>query len=134
MEQSQARPSRKSAKYTVGAAVIVVTLALFVVWAMARPGATSFYYSPSEVVAASALGPDYRVHAKVVPGSIKRNGLESRFDLSDGKTTVTVATDVPLPDTLKDNSEVIARGALHGEVFKAVEVVAKCPSKFKAKA
>ena len=127
-------PGRR-VKYLVGGVVIVVTLTVFVVWALARPGATSFYYSPTEVLAApSGLGPDFRVHAKVVPGSVERDGLASSFDLSDGTTTITVATEVPLPDTLRADSEVVARGSFDGRVFTAVEVVAKCPSKFKAKA
>lgn len=135
MHEPLERGTGRPAKYLAGGGVIVMTLVVFVVWAMARPGATSFYYSPTEVSAAtSELGADYRIHAKVVPGTIHRRGLASSFDLSDGRTAITVQTGVPLPDTLKAGSEVIARGSFDGRVFNAVEVMAKCPSKFKAKA
>jgi cytochrome c-type biogenesis protein CcmE len=43
-----------------------------------------------------------------------------------------VTTDQPLPDAFKDRSEVVARGSYNGDVFRASQVLAKCPSKFKA--
>ncbi|MEA2459907.1 MAG: cytochrome c-type biosis protein CcmE, partial [Actinomycetota bacterium] len=86
-----------------------------------------------------ALGPStgaatYRVNGKVVPGSIEADGLNTTFDITDGHTVMNVATDQPLPDTFKSGSEVVARGQYDGNTFAALEVIAKCPSKFKAKA
>lgn len=123
-------------KLVIGGAVIVLTLTGLVAWAMGRPGSTTFYYSTSEVL---ALGPttgpqEVRVNGKVIPGSVQREGLHSTFDLTDGQEVVTVTTDRPLPDTLKANSDVVARGSFDGQTFTASEVLAKCPSKFKARA
>jgi cytochrome c-type biogenesis protein CcmE len=102
---------------------------------MNRPGSTAFYMTPSEL---QALGPtdlthDYRMNGKVVPGSIVRDGLDTRFLVSDGNTEITVHTSAPLPDTFKNRSEVVAKGHFDGRTFDAQEVLAKCPSKFKAK-
>ena len=123
-------------KFIFGAAIVALTLVGLTVWAMARPGSTSFYKTTTEIV---ALGPSsgataYRVNGKVIEGSIDQHGLDTSFQISDGRTLMTVVTDQPLPDSFKDGSEVVARGQFDGNEFTAVEVIAKCPSKFKAKA
>ena len=128
-------PKRRT-KFAVGALVVLAALAGLVVWAMTRPGSTAFYLTPSEVM---ALGPgemtsDYRVNGTVVPGSIERSGLETSFLVTDGSTEIEVLTDAPLPDTFRSRSEVVAKGSYAGNAFTAEEVLAKCPSKFKAKA
>lgn len=132
---SPTRDARRT-KFIFGAAIIALTLVALTVWAMARPGSTSFYKTTTEIV---ALGPtsgaaSYRVNGKVVAGSIQQDGLDTTFEITDGRTTMPVATDQPLPDTFKSGSEVVARGQFDGTTFSAVEVIAKCPSKFKAKA
>ena len=86
-----------------------------------------------------ALGPgemtqDYRVNGTVVPGSIERDGLTTTFLVTDGSSEIEVRTTAPLPDTFRSRSEVVAKGSYDGDAFAAQEVLAKCPSKFKAKA
>ena len=127
---------KRRAKFAVGALVVLAALAGLVVWAMTRPGSTAFYLTPSEVL---ALGPgemttDYRVNGTVVPGSIERDGLDTTFLVTDGSSEIEVHTDAPLPDTFRSRSEVVAKGHYDGDLFAAQEVLAKCPSKFKAKA
>ena len=131
-----ATPPRRRAKFLAGGAVIVVALVGLIAWATARPGATSFYMTTSELLVADAPAPgsDYRINGKVVRGSIDTDGLETVFTITDGDAEVLVTTDRSLPDTFKDHSEVVARGTFDGQVFTATEVLAKCPSKFKAKA
>lgn len=125
-------------KFVVGGAVVVAVVIALVVWAMNRPGATPFYYTPTELLAARSESEVVRVSGKVVDGSIERDGVTSTFLVSDDASEVKVTTDQPLPDTLKDGSEVVALGQLQvrwpGNVFVASQVLAKCPSKFKAKA
>jgi cytochrome c-type biogenesis protein CcmE len=75
----------------------------------------------------------YRVNGTVVPGSIQRRGLETSFLVTDGSTEIPVETRAPLPDTFKSRAEVVARGTFAGGSFSADEVLAKCPSKFKAR-
>ena len=106
-------------------------------WAMSRPGSTSFYMSTSELMAmgpAQSAADDSRVNGKVVPGTIENSGLETTFTISDGETELPITTDRPIPDTLVDDADVVALGKLEGGTFVASEVLAKCPSKFKAKA
>jgi len=129
--------TKRRAKFVVGGGVVVGVLVGLVVWAMARPGSTSFYMTTSELLAmggAGAVTETYRVNGNVVPGSIEQEGLQTTFSISDGTSEMTVVTEQPLPDTFRPRSEVVAEGRMGDGVFLATSVSAKCPSKFKAKA
>ena len=102
---------------------------------MAQPGAQAFYLTTTELQERGPTPADeaFRLNGTVVPGSIEQEGLTTTFTLSDGSTEIPVTTEVAVPDTLKDRSDVVARGSYDGSTFEAVEVLAKCPSKFKAR-
>lgn len=136
-----ADPKRR-AKFLIGGGVILLSLLALVAWAMTRPNSTSFFYTPSEVVGLPLAqgAEEYRVNGKVVPESVERDGLSTTFEITDGDTAMSLETDQPLPDAFwtamaNDSSEVevVARGRYDGNRFVASEVLAKCPSKFKAK-
>lgn len=114
---------------------MALTVIGLVAWALGRPGSTAFYLTTTEMVARgpTTISEGYRVNGTVVPGTISQEGLETTFTVTDGKTELPVLTDRPLPDTFKDGSEVVVKGSFDGEGFTATEVLAKCPSKFKAK-
>lgn len=125
-------PVRRT-KFVVGAAIIVVVLVGLIVWAMARPGAASMYMTPSEVEDMVLLEGEVRMSGTVVPDSIETEGLSTSFLVTDGDTEVEVTTESPMPDAFMDSSEVVTIGSLEGDGFVATTVLAKCPSKFKAK-
>ena len=127
--------SKRRAKFAAGGSVVFVAVCALLFWAMSRPGATAFYLTPTELQAQGATAADeaYRLNGTVVPGSIEQDGLTTAFTVTDGKTEIDVVTEVAVPDTFKDRSEVVARGSYDGTTFTAVEVLAKCPSKFKAR-
>ncbi len=123
--------------------MILLSLIALVGWAMGRPNSTSFFYTPTEVLdlAGAPASEEYRVNGKVIPDSVQREGLRTTFEISDGTTEMELTTNQPLPDVFwtamaNDSSEVevVARGRYDGSAFQATEVLAKCPSKFKAKA
>jgi cytochrome c-type biogenesis protein CcmE len=130
------RSPKRKAKFVMGTGALMLVFLGLMVWATTRQGATSFYMTTSELVAEgpSDIGATYRVNGKVVPGSIVAAGLDTTFTLSDGTTEVVVTTDRPVPDTFREHSDVVARGRFDGTRFVADEVLAKCPSKFKARA
>ncbi|HEX2049703.1 MAG TPA: cytochrome c maturation protein CcmE [Actinomycetota bacterium] len=134
---TRARP-RRGAKFTIGTAVIAVALLGLTGWAMSRPGSTAYYVTTSELasMASADAGREFRVNGNVVEGTVQRRGLRTTFVISDGDTEMTIATAQPLPSSFRDDSdtEVVARGRFDGTTFRATEVLAKCPSKFKAKA
>lgn len=127
-------PSRRRAKFWVGGAVILAVLVGLLFWGMAQPGAASQYISPTELTSSNPHGQaEIRLNGTVVPGSIEREGLTTTFTVTDRQTEMTVTTDSPMPDAFKDSSEVVAIGTFDGDAFVASKVLAKCPSKFKAK-
>ena len=124
-------------KFLIGGAVVAAALIGLVGWAMSRSGATAYFLETSELAANGPTGSSeqVRVNGNVVPGTVERDGLTTTFVISDGATEVTVATDHPLPDSFRDraDTEIVALGSFDGTQFSASEVLAKCPSKFKAR-
>ena len=133
----RAGDSKASIKFYAGGAIIAVAVVGLLLWAMNRPGAAAFYLTTTEISDQGATpgAEEVRVNGNVVAGSVRTEGLETTFAITDGDTQVTVHTDRPLPDSFRDDAatEVVVRGSYNGELFVASEVLAKCPSKFKAK-
>jgi cytochrome c-type biogenesis protein CcmE len=121
--------------------VPVVLLGVTVLDIFVALGATMFtrsvtyYRTPTEVLAAPQ-GTKVRISGTVVPGSISTDTTAGTvtFDVTDKTSTVTVVYTGPKPDTLKDDGEAVAEGALGSDsVFHAETLFAKCPSKFSTK-
>ena len=126
-------PTRRR-KFLIGGAIIVCVLVGLILWAMAQPGAASATILPSDLARQGPGGSgELRLGGTVVPGSIERDGLSTSFLVTDGDIEIRVDTESPLPDAFKDSSEVVATGTYDGVGFSATRVLAKCPSKFKAK-
>ncbi|MDQ3216619.1 MAG: cytochrome c maturation protein CcmE [Actinomycetota bacterium] len=129
-------------KLLIGGGVIVAALATLIVWALSRPGSTSFYMTVSELRASGPVASsELRVNGNVVPGSLTRSGIETTFAITDGSRNLAIVTDEPLPDAFStayrsDPSavEIVAQGSYAGDHLQASQVLAKCPSKFKARA
>ena len=103
-----------------------------------------FHASGPEMVGQSA-----RVHGYVAAESIERDleGQQVRFSVQNdpphsggpiGETLTVVYGSLETPDLFKDGAEVVVEGHLvmagGVAVFEANNVMAKCPSKFEAKA
>lgn len=99
---------------------------------------TAYYLTPGELLEGKSHGQrgdrKVRVAGKVVEGSVRREGPTTSFAVSDGQQQVDVVTRDVLPDTFGSGVEVVAEGAMTDRrVFSASSVLAKCPSKFKAR-
>ena len=85
-----------------------------------------FFYSPSQVVAKEApVERTFRLGGLVEVGSVKREGVEVRFVVTDTAQTVNVRYQGILPDLFKEGKGVVAQGQLRAGVFEAREVLAK---------
>ena len=132
---------KRRAKFALGGLAVVAIVAGLVVWAMARPGSTAFYLTVSEVTSeGGARAEEFRVNGNVVPRSLEEDGVTTSFAITDGVAELPIITEEPLPDAFSTayNSdpsavEIVAQGTYDGETFVASQVLAKCPSKFKAK-
>ena len=113
METETPRPRRRL-KWTIGIALIVAGIGGLGAWAIASPGAVSYYTTPSEVTVQGpkAMGRQLRVGGRVADGSLQRTGSTVRFTVTDGHNSVPVTYRGDVPDTLKPNTDVIAEGRL----------------------
>jgi len=86
-----------------------------------------FFYSPSQV-AEKHVAPErrFRLGGLVEAGSVKKNGQEVRFIVTDTHQSVPVVYRGLLPDLFREGQGVVAEGALGPDgVFVAREVLAK---------
>ena len=86
-----------------------------------------FFYTPSQIAANEApLGKSFRIGGMVETGSVKRDGVEVRFVVTDLTKNVPVAYAGILPDLFREGKGVVAQGQLGADgVFRAREVLAK---------
>jgi cytochrome c-type biogenesis protein CcmE len=86
-----------------------------------------FFYSPSQIAAKEApLNRTFRLGGLVEPGSVKREGTDVQFLVTDTAKTVAVQYRGILPDLFKEGKGVVAQGQMRDDgVFVAREVLAK---------
>jgi cytochrome c-type biogenesis protein CcmE len=85
-----------------------------------------FFYSPSQVAAKEApLNRTFRIGGLVKEGSVKRDGTDVQFVVTDTAQNVLVQYRGILPDLFKEGKGVVAQGQMRDNVFVAREVLAK---------
>ena len=86
-----------------------------------------FFFTPSQVAAHEApQGRTFRIGGMVEKGSVKREGVEVRFLVTDTAKTIPVLYSGALPDLFREGKGVVAQGQLGADgVFRASEVLAK---------
>lgn len=101
---------------------------------------TQFFYNPSDV-AASDFEPQseiFRIGGLVVEGSVRREGLSTRFMISDFErpmaTPISVTYQGQLPNLFREGQGVVVAGQLVGPLdFQASEVLAKHDENYQPK-
>ena len=126
--------SHKAAK--IGVTTLVLATVFGVLLYTTLGESMQYYKYVDEVVGSQAdwSGKKLQVHGYVVPGSIgkKRDALEYRFQIQRNGKTMRAFYNGIVPDTFKDDSEVVLTGVLTKEGFVANDMTAKCPSKYEA--
>jgi cytochrome c-type biogenesis protein CcmE len=85
-----------------------------------------FFYSPSQVAAHEApLERTFRIGGMVQEGTVRRDGTQVSFIVTDTAKAIPVRYEGILPDLFKEGKGVVAQGQLQGGVFVAREVLAK---------
>jgi cytochrome c-type biogenesis protein CcmE len=107
-------------------------------WSTLQDG-TQYYKHVDEVMVEpeSWHGKRLQLHGFVVSDSImrRRDSLEYRFSIqNNGKVVPATYTGI-VPDTFKDEAEVVLKGTLRADGFHVEPngVMAKCPSKYEPK-
>jgi len=79
-------------------------------------------------------GKPLQIHGYAKNVGRKRNSLEYRFEMhNNGQVVLATYTGI-VPDTFKNDSEVVLQGTLSPDGFHATEMTAKCPSKYEPQA
>jgi cytochrome c-type biogenesis protein CcmE len=137
----------KGVQIAVGALLVVMLLGWFG-WSQFEEGAFVYYKNLEELRASGETESAARVHGFVVEGSIERDlsAKVVRFRVQSAPHGVAgsgvdvlpvVYASLETPDLFKDGAEVVVEGRLVGGdrgTFEASHILAKCPSKFEAKA
>jgi cytochrome c-type biogenesis protein CcmE len=86
-----------------------------------------FFFTPSQVAANEApQGKTFRIGGMVLEGSVKRDGVDVHFSVTDTAKAIPVVYRGALPDLFREGKGVVAQGQLGADgVFRAREVLAK---------
>jgi cytochrome c-type biogenesis protein CcmE len=123
----------------IGITSLVLILALGGLLYSTLSEGTEYYKHVEEVMVdpGSWHGKNLQLHGYVVKDSImrKRDSLEYRFKVQSKGAVVDASYTGIVPDTFKDDSEVVLKGRLDADGFHVAPngVMAKCPSKYEAK-
>jgi cytochrome c-type biogenesis protein CcmE len=122
----------------IGATVTVLVLAFVGLMYTTLVEGTEYYKHVDEVMSSPHEweGRRLQLHGFVVPGSIlvKPNTLEYKFKVQSNGAVVDASYRGVVPDTFKDDSEVVLKGQLTPQGFHTAPngIMAKCPSKYEA--
>ncbi|MGD9903677.1 MAG: cytochrome c maturation protein CcmE [Vicinamibacterales bacterium] len=123
----------------VGLTVGVLAMSFFGLMYTTMAESTEYYKHVDEVMDAPGdwYGKPLQLHGFVKPQSIfkKRNSMEYRFEVQSQGHVVQASYTGIVPDTFKDDAEVVLKGVLGPDGFQVHPngVMAKCPSKYEAK-
>ena len=123
----------------IGLTTLVLVVALGGLLYSTLGEGTEYYMHVDEVMANPGQwqGKNLQLHGFVVKDSVlrKRDSLEYRFKVQSKGAVIEAAYTGIVPDTFKDDSEVVLKGRLDANRFQVAPngVMAKCPSKYEAK-
>lgn len=85
-----------------------------------------FFYTPTQVADDEApVGRNFRIGGLVEEGSVKREGVNVRFMVTDTAKSIPVVYSGILPDLFREGQGVVAQGRLESGQFRADQVLAK---------
>ena len=86
-----------------------------------------FFFSPTDVAAKKApVGRTFRIGGLVQQGTLKRDGLNVQFIVTDTAASIPVVYNGILPDLFKEGRGCVAQGKIGADgVFHAEQVLAK---------
>ena len=85
-----------------------------------------FFYTPSEINQSDRQsGRQLRLGGLVKDGSVKIDGMQSVFVVTDGSANITVRYNNALPSLFREGQGVVAEGRVENGIFMAQNVLAK---------
>jgi cytochrome c-type biogenesis protein CcmE len=125
---------RKRRLVLIATALAVLSLAAGLALSALRDSIV-FFVTPSELAAKPVEnGKRLRLGGLVKEGSLVREGLTARFEVTDGKANFPVVYRGTLPDLFRERQGVVAEGAFDGGgAFRADTVLAKHDERYMPK-
>lgn len=118
----------------IGLTSVVLALAFGWLLSSTLGEATEYYKHVDEVMTEpdAWYGKKLQLHGFVKELARKPNSLEYRFQVVNNGEVVTATYTGVVPDTFKNDAEVVLKGTLSPERFEVAPngVMAKCPSKY----
>jgi len=129
--QAKGKPFKK--RFLFGGAILVLAISYLLY--LSLQDSVSYYLTVSEL---RDKGPDaydthIRVAGKVVDGSIAWNAKELKLDfiIAESDATLLVVYEGARPEGFKADANVLVDGQYHpDEIFRASQILMKCPSKY----
>jgi cytochrome c-type biogenesis protein CcmE len=84
-----------------------------------------YFYSPKDLESIEAPSGNFKLGGMVQVGSIKLNGTQTSFILTDFESSIKVKYTGVTPDLFKENSGAVVYGYLDAKEFIALELYAK---------
>jgi len=113
---------RRGLGIAAAGAVLALAAALVLV---ALEDTVVYFYGPTDLQSKPLDERRIRVGGLVVEGSVAIDGIDARFDVSDGTTAVMIRYRGVLPDLFREGQGIIAEGIYDGRIFAADTVLAK---------
>ena len=117
-------PKSKRFFVTAGIASLLGIAAMLVLGAL-RDNIV-FFYTPSEIIQSDRSSlQQLRLGGLVKDGTIKIEGMQSVFIVTDGNFDITVRYNNALPSLFREGQGVVAEGQIENGIFMAQNVLAK---------
>jgi cytochrome c-type biogenesis protein CcmE len=116
---------------------VVVAALAFLIYTGLSANMVYYYHVDEFIPKAGVLqGETIKVNGKVTKGSIEKDQMDYRFVIHGlSGNVVNVAYHGVVPDTFKDDSDVVVEGKYDQDsrTFHATTLLAKCPTKYEPK-
>lgn len=125
----------RQTKWIIGIAFVLLGLGIILTTNL--PSSLQYYMTVDEFFRDQKKfeNQEIKLAGKVVVGSIVKSpdGANWKFDVHNGGSTIPVEYRGAMPDTFKDDSDVVVTGTYKGSTFAANHVLAKCASRYEEK-
>ncbi len=120
--------SKRQRRVIVGGVTLIILLGILI---FVTFSGSQVAKKPSELKSdESLIGKPVRLSGKVAKGSFKSLKDHYEFEVTDGKARIKISYSGVLPNSFDEGREVIADGVYQKGVFKAENLLVKCPSKY----
>ena len=122
-------------RYLIGGSILVIVVAYLIY--LSFSSSVSYYVTVSEFFAKGTELYDTRVRVagKIADSPVDWNApeLELRFAITEGGDTMVVTYHGAKPSTFKAGSSILVEGEYHSDgIFRASQLIMKCPSKYES--